>query len=215
VAVECGRGKVRIIFTRHGESEANIERIISNRDLPHKLTTRGITQAATLAERLATAFNVQMLYTSPILRAEETAKILAKKLGLPIFVSDALREYDCGMMEGRGDSEAWATFRKLIHFWDEKREHDQHILPDGESFNDMRSRFVPFVTKVIEENKELTGDILLVSHGGLLHQMLPLVIRNIDRPFTKEHPIGVRELITCSITGVGLICNQWAGISLD
>ena len=205
---------MRILFTRHGESEANIEHVISNRDLPHKQTKLGIAQATELSENLANYFNVKALYSSPILRAKETGKIVAKKLGLLFRVSDALREYDCGMMEGRGDSEAWAAFRKLIYSWDENHEHNQYILPDGESFNDIRSRFVPFVTQLIEESEELAGNILLVSHGGLLHQMLPLVIRNIDRPFTKENPIGNCELITCHLKGVDLICDRWADIPL-
>lgn len=43
---------MRLIFARHGESQANVERIISNRALPHGLTAKGRAQAETLALRL-------------------------------------------------------------------------------------------------------------------------------------------------------------------
>ena len=64
---------MRVLFTRHGESEANVEGIISNRDLPHRLTVVGIAQAEALAERLGD-FDVRMIFSSPILRARETAE---------------------------------------------------------------------------------------------------------------------------------------------
>ena len=104
---------MRILFSRHGESQANILHIISNRDLPHRLTPAGVEQALALAEAVS-GYNLMQVFSSPILRAQETAGIIAARFGLPLTVSPALREFDCGGMEGRGDEEAWAAHREVI-----------------------------------------------------------------------------------------------------
>ena len=204
---------MRILFSRHGESEANIQHIISNRDLPHKLTKVGVSQALALAETL-TDWNVKKIITSPILRAQETAEIVAETLGLHPTISAALREFDCGLMEGRKDEEAWAAHLAVIHAWDEERDYERRILPDGESFNDMKARFLPFITDLIAKNIHLSDDILLISHGGMLHQMLPLIFANVDRAFTKHHPLGNCDLVVAHPQNEKLVCSGWAGVKI-
>ncbi len=204
---------MRILFTRHGESEANIQRTISNRDLPHHLTGAGVSQSIILAEILVN-WDVKKVISSPILRANETGNIIAEKLGVPLSISNALREFDCGIMEGRGDDDAWIAHNAAIQAWDEKQDHSFRILPDGESFENMKARFLPFIAEVIEENSNIVGDILLVSHGSMLHLMLPLVLVNVNRAFTKQHPLGNCELVVTHPQGAKLVCTDWAGISL-
>ena len=202
---------MRILFSRHGQSNANVERIISNRNLPHGLTYAGATQSNALAGKLIDCCNITKIYASPIIRAVETASIVAEKLGLPVTISPELREFDCGKMEGRGDDEAWAIHNAIVQIWDEEQDYDQYIPPDGESYNDMKTRFVPFVKKLIEENEEHSNDILLVSHGGMLHQMLPLVIANVNRMFTKQYPLENCELVITFLHSDQLVCSNWAG----
>jgi broad specificity phosphatase PhoE len=203
---------MRILFTRHAESEANIQQIISNRDLPHKLTTVGISQSLALAEILR-KWNVKRVITSPILRAKETGSIIADELGCHLSISPALREFDCGMMEGRSDQDAWMAYEAVTRAWDEDQDYDRRIMPDGESFNDMKIRFLPFLMKIIE-GKGQQSNILLVSHGGMLHQMLPLVLANVDRTFTKRHPLGNCELVVIQPQCTNLFCTEWAAIKL-
>jgi broad specificity phosphatase PhoE len=80
----------RLIFIRHGESEANVTATISNRDLPHALTYTGRLQATEMAHVLE-PWGVQRIYSSPILRARETAQIVADVCGLEVTLVDALR----------------------------------------------------------------------------------------------------------------------------
>ena len=203
---------MEILFTRHGESEANIQQIISNRDLSHKLTTVGLSQSLALAETLR-KWNIERVITSPILRAKETGSIIAKELGVSLRVSPALSEFDCGMMEGRSDEDAWSAHEAVTRAWDEDQDYDGRILPDGESFNDMKTRFLPFLMNIVEGQGQ-QGDILLVSHGGMLHQMLPLALANVDRTFTKRHPLGNCELVVTQPQSTHLVCTEWAGIEL-
>jgi uncharacterized phosphatase len=202
---------MRILFTRHGESEANVCRIISNRDLPHKLTAVGISQSLKLAAALV-KWNVRRVIASPIMRAQETGNIIATELGITLMVAPALREFDCGIMEGRGDEAAWIAHQAITQAWDEDQEYNARIQPDGESFNDMKARFLPFVAHMIEENDRDQEDVILVSHGGIMHQMLPLVLTNVDRSFTKKHPLGNCELVVTQPHSTNLVCTQWAGL---
>ena len=202
---------MRILFTRHGESDANIHHIISNRNLPHHLTQKGISQAILLAETLIDSYQVKMIGASPIPRAQETAIIVAEMLGLSFTTYPALREFDCGEMEGRCDEVAWAAHHGVIQAWDQDHDFDQYILPDGESYNDLKQRFLPFLASLIENTRELSGDVLLISHGGILHQVLPILITNINRVYTKQHPLGNCELVVTHVQNGQLLCVSWAG----
>ena len=69
---------MKLIFVRHGESEANVLRVISNHSLPHALTGRGRGQAHRLAERVQGS-DIVRIYCSAILRARQTAEIVAQE----------------------------------------------------------------------------------------------------------------------------------------
>ena len=202
----------RLIFTRHGESEANVAQVISNRDLPHPLTAKGNAQTQALADQLATN-RIIALYASPILRAQQTAQILAAQWGLVVQTADALREFDCGEMEGRGDDAAWQAHHAVVHAWDEENDL-QRCIPGGESFADLKNRFVPFVKDLIAKYADRDSDVVLISHGSMLHQMLPVVLTNIDRPFTTQHPLGNCVCVYARLDGDQLICERWNGLSL-
>ena len=211
---------MRILFARHGESEANILHVISNRDLPHKLTETGISQSFALANALA-SFKLVKIISSPIIRAQETAGIVAQRYSLPLTISPALCEFDCGRMEGRGDEQAWAAHREVTRAWDEDRDYGRRIPPDGDSYLDLKNRFLPFIAGLAADNQDLSGDILLVSHGAVLYQMLPLVLANVDRAFTQSHPIGYCGLIVTHPTGAlrqspntKYVCSRWGETKL-
>lgn len=81
---------MKLYFARHGESEANLLHEFSNRGLKHGLTEEGRQQAATLAGKLE-GISVAKLFSSPLLRAIQTAQILADEPGVPYEITDALR----------------------------------------------------------------------------------------------------------------------------
>lgn len=169
---------MRLIFTRHGESEANRRHEISNRGLRHGLTRRGREQAATLAERLRPR-SITRIFSSPLLRAIETSVILAHRLACDYEIVDALREYDCGIVEGRCDDEAWRMWQELYDAWIVERRWEQRI-EGGESFYDLRARFVPFVEGLAREFGDTDARFVCVSHGGLYAMMLPLMLPHDD-----------------------------------
>lgn len=203
---------MRIYFTRHGESHANVLRQISNRGLVHPLTQKGREQASALADRLR-GCAITRIYTSPVLRALETTVIVAHRLGLEYEVADGLREFDCGIAEGRTDQEAWQLWQAAVDNWTEHRRWEWRI-PEGESFCDIRNRFVPFVEGLVAQYRESDAALLCVSHGGVLWMMLPLVLANVDHDWMAQRGLANTALIVAELGPDGLRCVEWDGVKV-
>jgi probable phosphoglycerate mutase len=187
--------------------------MFSNRDLEHELTERGRAQAASLAQKLA-GRQVTRLFTSPIRRAAQTAEILAGALGIPCELADALREYDCGILEGRSDPTSWQIYRAVFREWTGQDRWEQRI-EGGESFAEMRDRFVPFLQEIIAQHKDSQGGLVLVGHGGLYQCMLPLVLVNVGPGIVHRHPIGTTGVVVAEPAQEGLVCLEWCGRVID
>ena len=200
---------MRIYFTRHGESQANVLREVSNRGLRHGLTRKGRAQAFALAHRLRD-LPLARVYSSPLLRAIETSVIVANQLNLDYEVVDALREYDSGITEGRSDQAAWEMKRELTEAWVVHKRWEQRI-EDGESFYDIRDRFVPFVDGLVSQYGGTDAGIVCLSHGGVYVMMLPLVMRNIDRELLLKRGVGYTAYIVLELRPEGLVCVEWDG----
>jgi broad specificity phosphatase PhoE len=198
---------MRIYFTRHGESEANTWRIISNRDLPHLLTEKGRLQASMLAEKLRGKL-ITRIYTSPIPRARETAEIISSSLGVPVECVDSLREPDCGVLEGRGDEEAWTEHNSWKENWFHNREQDRGPQ-EGETCKEVQKRLAIFINYLVAEYGKTTSELLLVTHGALILYGLPVVLGGVDHEFIYDHGIGYLVLITAELQDGKLVCIGW------
>jgi broad specificity phosphatase PhoE len=201
---------VKIYFTRHGESQANVLRQISNRGLIHPLTRTGRSQAVALADWLQ-GRAITRIYSSPLLRAVETSVIVAERLGVEYEVTDALREFDCGIAEGRADAEAWGLWRSAVDKWLPGRDWTWRI-PDGENFCDLRDRFVPFVERLVAEYGATDANLLCVAHGGILWMMLPLVLANVDNAVMAQRGFGHGMRVVAELGPDGLRCVEWEGV---
>jgi broad specificity phosphatase PhoE len=198
---------MKLYFTRHGESEANTLRIISNRDLPHALTDEGRFQAGRLAEKLR-AKSITRIYCSPIPRARETGEILALALAAPLESVDALREPDCGVLEGRGDEFAWKEHDFWMESWFHGRSQDRGPK-DGETCDQVKQRLAKFIESLIAGYGETQSEFLLVTHGALLLYGLPGVLVEIDHQFIWKHGLGHAVLISSELREGKLVCTAW------
>ncbi len=198
---------MRLYFVRHGESEANLLHEFSNRGLKHGLTAKGHTQALDLAAKLK-RLTVARLYTSPLLRAVQTAEILAQELGLMYTITDALREYDCGILEGKSDAESWQLYDSVLQDWLAHARWDQRI-GGGESFLELQARFVPLIEHLVGAHQLSADGIILVGHGGLYRCMLPLVLTNLGVPFGLTHHLSNTEYVVAELQADKLICVAW------
>ena len=205
---------MRLYFVRHGESEANLLQEFSNRGVKHPLTAMGREQALALAQTL-NGIAVTRIFASPILRAVQTAEIVAGELGLSYEVTDALREYDVGILEVRSDAASWQRYWEINDAWLVRHEWDARI-EQGESFLDIRRRFVPFIDQLVHDGAtNRVSNIVLVGHGGTYRCMLPLVLANIGFPFVLERGMGHTDVVVAELTADGLTCLTWGELSLN
>jgi broad specificity phosphatase PhoE len=204
---------MRLYFVRHGESEANVLHVISNRESNFGLTPLGRQQALALANTLRDV-PITSVFSSPILRARQTAEILARSFNLNYQVMEALREYDCGILEEKSDEESWKLHREIAEDWTLNQNYLRK--PEGgECFLDIRDRFFSFMEELTRDGLHRIDHLLVVGHGGLFQLMLPLVLTNVDVSFAQSHGMGHTETILAEPGQHGLVCLQWGPVRFD
>jgi broad specificity phosphatase PhoE len=201
---------MKLIFTRHGESTANTLHVFSNRDAVHPLTEKGRAQALDLAGRLA-GISFKQIYSSPVLRAIETTRIVCEYIGQDFVITEALREFDVGEFEGRGDEQAWSDFSQLWKDWFFNRKSEKKI-PGGESLTETRQRAEVFLNQLISEYKT-NDEILCVTHGGILNAVIPGLTNPPDYEFVWAHPLKNTDLVVLGWDGTRWKCLQWGETS--
>lgn len=200
---------MRLYFVRHGESEANLLDVFSNRGRQHGLTPLGVQQARSLAQELARV-GVTALYASPLLRATQTADILSEALGLPYEVTGALREFDCGVLEGSPFSHGADEYRRVVTDWWACAKFDSKI-EGGDSLLDLKARFVPFVEGLVAAYGGSEARLVLVGHGGLFRSMLPMVLDNVTLRFAWEGRLPNAGYALAEQRDGRLTCLTWWG----
>ena len=204
---------MKLYFVRHGESTANLLREFSNSGFRHPLTEAGVEQARIVARRLS-GLQVERILSSPVMRAVQTAQILAKVLLAPLQITEALREWSVGIYEGTTDPVGWELHRQVQELWFSHQQFDSR-MPGGESFHDIRNRFVPFIEGLVSGGRDSDRNIVLVGHGGLYMAMLPLIFKNVDFAFAYHHGFPYTGYAVAEPRPEGLHCLYWCGASLD
>jgi len=152
---------------RHGQTDWNAQGRWQGQtpDAP-PLNTVGLAQAHALARQLAeqaaregTSFDA--LYSSDLLRARQTAEIIAQRLGLPIQLDARLREVNLGVWEGMlGDEVALRYVAEL----DERRRDPVHSRPpQGETVLELAARVGQALDDIARAHPR--GNVIVVSHG--------------------------------------------------
>jgi 2,3-bisphosphoglycerate-dependent phosphoglycerate mutase len=202
-----------LYFVRHGESEANLLQEFSNSGLKHPLTERGLAQAQRVADILA-GMPVERVYSSPVLRAQQTARIIAESLAAPLEITEALREWDVGIYEGTRDPECWKLHRQVQEDWFYHGRLGSK-MPGGESFLEIQARFVPFIQGLLRSENAGSRQFVLVGHGGLYLAMLPVVLKNIDIAFALQHGVDYTGCVIAEARPDGLSCLSWGGTAVE
>lgn len=148
-----------ICLVRHGETDWNaIGRLQGREDIP--LNARGKEQAKIVGQYLQNS-KFAAVFTSPLARAKETARIVNRYVGdLPLFESSDFIEKDYGRASGMT-----------------VQERDSHFpngdIPGMESFSHIKERVMGGLERVRERFPD--HHILLVAHGGLINVILAVL----------------------------------------
>ena len=157
---------MRLILVRHGETEGNVKRLIQGH-LHGKLTKKGREQAKKLAHCLKNE-KIDVIYSSDMKRAKDTAKEIAKYHKAPVIFTREIRERHYGKLEGRKGEE----MKKLRI----KSGKPRYLFrPDGgESFVDLTERADKFLKKIYKKHKG--KNVLLVGHGNFIKMLLGIAL---------------------------------------
>jgi len=111
------RAAIRLFLVRHGETVESVRRSYSGRrDVP--LTEHGREQARRAGERLRDA-GVDAIYSSPLGRAADTARLIGEATSVVVRLDERLTEVDYGPLEGLDREDARERFGESYQAWRE------------------------------------------------------------------------------------------------
>jgi broad specificity phosphatase PhoE len=169
-----------LLLVRHGETDWNLERRVQGHtDRP--LNETGRAQARTLADDLA-GEDIDVVYSSDLIRAHETARIVAEPRGLAVTAIPELRERDFGTWEGLTDDDISTRFPDAHH----------RAWGDAETKEEMAERVFEALRRISAAHGD--GRVLVVTHGGPLRAVL-----------THCGVDGVGKIANCQVARVEIV----------
>jgi broad specificity phosphatase PhoE len=141
-----------LYFFRHAECEANVQGVLAGKTNDSPLTTLGEEQAAAGAEYISQQdIRFERIATSPLSRARRTAEIVARSLNFsgPILDDARLIEFDMGVFTGKPSAGLTS---------------DMLLAAQG---TEDPSVFRERVSTALKDYTRMTGNTLIISHGGV------------------------------------------------
>ena len=166
-----------IFLIRHGLTNENTKGIILG-ESPFELNSIGATQALNCAKEFG-SIPIRTIFSSPIVRADQTAKIFSKELGVPVEISEELTEVGCGDWVGK-------PFEAMHHtsIWPKHVENPfESHLPGWEKLTDCYRRSTSFLQKILENCEQ--DHIIVVSHGDIIRLMIAWALQ-IERRYYRR-----------------------------
>ena len=169
---------MKLVLVRHGESEHNIKEIMQGH-IPSELTKNGITQAKKARDFLKNE-KIDVIISSDLQRAKQTAEILNEAHKLNIIYTKILRERTFGVFEGKTKH----VLLKAVK--DSGLKYHEFTPEGGESCLEIRERMINFLDELLRDYYEKT--VLLVTHGGNIIEFLVYLIKFSRKDYPKYIP---------------------------
>lgn len=168
---------MKLYVIRHGQTTGDVENLYGG-DYDDYLTDLGVKQASEMAKSLKD-FGIEVIFASPKIRAQETAKILQKELKVDIKDAYDMRERNQnGPLTGMNRDEAKAKYPELV-----------------EQVKDWRNTIVgaedsgKFTQRVVNSFKEIAKSdyktVAVVTHGGPIRRILAHIV-NMEKNYDIE-----------------------------
>ena len=178
-----------IIFLRHGQAENNTKRILAGRTEGIPLTKIGIEQAEQIGKYLK-PIGISAIYSSPIERANNTAKIVAESNSIDYKLDERLTELDMGKFTRMPYDEIFAKHGNVfLKFYSDDPIISEHNV---ETFPHVQKRVMDMLDYTIKKHDQ--ENVLLVTHMDPIKSVIAKVI--------DLKPLSLFELIiaNCSLT---------------
>lgn len=203
---------VRLVLARHGQTPANVAKLLDTLPPGPGLTDLGAQQAEELAERLAGwEDKFVAVRASAARRAQETAAPVARRLGLPVQVAEGTHEVFVGELEGLGGP-ALPVFDDVYARW-HGGELDVPMPGGGESGRACIGRFLAGARSALEGVAE--GSVVMVSHGAMLRLVAGVLVEEITGAEADSLHLPNTGLIVIESdpeTRTGWRCLTWDGL---
>ncbi len=158
----------RVILIRHGETaDTRVERYSERRSTP--LTEEGQAQARCAADHLASGYQLDALYASPLVRTLETARIIGERFGCQPSCDARLQETDYGRAEGLTRAEIEMQMPEVVRAALD-RGNMQFRWPGGETRAEFRARVRKAFEEIVAAHDGQT--VAIVSHGPVISVIL-------------------------------------------
>ena len=189
-----------IYIVRHAESAGNSEgRLCGHVDVD--ISEEGALQLEYLKKRFAD-INMDVIYTSPLLRARKTAEAVKGDHNVEIIPDDGLIELCCGVLDGMKWTQIKSDYAEYYRIW--KEEPYNFAPPEGESQREMSVRFRDAIVRIADANDGPT--IVLTTHGGALRCLL---CRLMGLPIEELGSVPIFEN-----TGVMKVKDEYGSLTL-
>ena len=178
-----------IIFLRHGQAENNTKRILAGRTEGVPLTKIGIEQAENIGKYLK-PIDISAIYSSPIERANNTAKIVAESNSIDYKLDERLTELDMGKFTRMPYDEIFAKHGNVfLKFYSNDPIISKYNV---ETFPHVQKRVMDMLDYTIKKHDQ--ENVLLVTHMDPIKSVIAKVM--------DLKPLSLFELIiaNCSLT---------------
>jgi 2,3-bisphosphoglycerate-dependent phosphoglycerate mutase len=162
-----------LVLVRHGQSEWNLKNLFTGWKDPD-LTDKGVEEAKAAGHALrAKGLSFDKAFTSKLVRAQNTLKLIAQELGqenIPTAMDEALNERDYGDLSGLNKDEARKKWgEEQVHLW--RRSYDIQP-PGGESLKDTVARVLPYYCQVLLPSVLSGQKVIVAAHGNSLRALV-------------------------------------------
>jgi broad specificity phosphatase PhoE len=161
---------MKIFFIRHGETTGDVENLYGGAYDDH-LTLKGQEQSETLADYLKNK-GIKIIFSSSLIRAQETSKILSKHIGCEILLEASLKERNqYGVFSGMNKDEVKQKYPEQVELLTDKL----NTIEGAESYEDFSKRVSEAFYRIT--NSSEYKSIAIVSHGGPLRVLFRDILK--------------------------------------
>ena len=181
---------LRLFFVRHGLSSFNAKGLIQGRTDESYLTEEGYYQAKLTGEIL-NQVNIDEIYSSPLVRASETAKTIEKHLNknLEIQYDQNLLEVDLANWSGLKTTEIKEKFKSEYQIWKSNPENLSIKRDDESYYEPIKELFIQakeFIDAITSKNSNCENkNILIIAHNAILRCLILHLINKPNKGFRK------------------------------
>lgn len=192
---------MNIYLIRHGESESDLKQKYDG-DYDDHLTAMGLQQAQEVADN--TLLNsIDAIYTSPKIRAQETAKIIQSKYNVPIHILEDLAEQDIyGAFLELGKDQPEEEYRKL----GEVLVNKETAYDGAETYWDFKDRIFNSISKLKSSSYK---NIAVITHGGPIRCIFREIIKD-----TNIDSLGNGAIIKLSLNNDSIVVEDLINVKL-